>query len=60
MLLRFEAIRLWKKAERGDLELLRLGAVILRKLLRMTYHVGIFSSYEFDLSKKHSQRRAYY
>ena len=50
MLLRFEAIRLWKKAERGDLELLRLGAVILRKLLRMTYHVGIFSPSKFDLS----------
>ena len=41
MMLRFEAIRKWKKKEKGDNELLRLGAVILRKLLGMTYQVCI-------------------
>lgn len=50
MMLRFEAIRQWKRPERGENELLRLGAVILRKLLRMTYQLSILR--EQDRVKK--------
>ena len=40
MLLRFETLKLWEKPGKGESELVRLGAVILRKLLQMTQKVG--------------------
>ena len=39
MLLRFEALRLWKKPGKEESELVRMGSVIIRKLLQMTQQV---------------------
>ena len=43
MILRFESLRLWDESESGERELLRLGAVLLRKLLQATQGLSILN-----------------